>query len=334
MTSTTRATFSAILLAVLVVLALLIVLPFASFLLAAVLLAFVLYPLQERLTDRVGSTASAAALVGTTVLAVVLPVAAFVVVAAADLTALAEGQQALPGLQAVESTLQSRFGVDVALRSRLRSLAGRIPSFVAGVAPRLLGTGVHLFLGVLLALFVQYYLLKDGRALVEWVRETVPLPPAVSEELLEAARRMTWAVMKGHVLVALVQGFVAGLALIAVGIPSAVLWTAVMMVLALIPVLGVATILGGAIVYLAVQGDLVAAGFVLVWGLTVVALTDDYLRAYAIKRQAASLHPALILVGVVGAAVAFGTMGLFYGPVVLGVLKTTVETFHEHYDVR
>ena len=333
MTPSPRVSFSAALVVALGILAFLIVQPFLSYLLAAVLLAFVLYPVHRQLAERLSSPLSAGALVVGTVLAVVVPVAAFAAVVAGDVAALSEGRRALPGLQSVEEVLRQRFGVQVQLRSRLRSLAGSLPGYLAGAAPGLVRGGIHATLGILLLLFVEYYLLKDGHAFVSWVRGVVPLPDPVAEELADATNQMTWAVLKGHVLVAAVQGFVAGVGLFVVGVPNAVLWTIVMMFLALIPIIGVAPVLGGAILYLLVQGDTLAAGFVLVYGLTVVALTDDYLRALLVDRQAASLHPAVILVGVIGAAVAFGPMGLFFGPVVLGVFKTSVDVLSEHYDI-
>ena len=333
MTPSSRVTFSAALVVVLGYLAFLIVQPFLSFLLAAVLLAFVLYPIHLRLTDRLSSPLSAGVLVTGTVLAVVVPIAAFAAVVAGDIAALAEGSRALPGLESVEQVLRQRFGVQVQLRSRLRSLAGSVPGYLASAAPGLVRGGVHAVLGVLLLLFVEYYLLKDGEALVSWVRSVVPLPDSVAEELADSTDQMTWAVLKGHVLVAAVQGFVAGVGLFVVGVPNALLWTVVMMFLALIPIVGVAPVLGGAILYLLVQGNVLAAGFILVYGLTVVAITDDYLRALLVDRHAASLHPAVILVGVIGAAVAFGPMGLFFGPVVLGVFKTSVDVFRDHYEL-
>lgn len=333
MTLSARAAFSAGLVLALGALSLLVVLPFLSYLLAAVLLAFVLTPIHRRLVDRLGPRLSAGGLVGGTLLVVLLPVAAAVGAALDDLRALAEGRTAMPALNAVERLLARRLGVDVSLQSRLQSAAADLPGQIASQVPSLLSGGVEFLLGVLLLLFVEYYLLKDGAALASWVLSSIPLPEAVARELFSAAEEMTWAVLKGHVLVAAVQGIVAGVGLFVAGIPNAALWTAVMAVLALVPVVGVAPVLGGAVLYLAVQGRVLAAALLVAYGATVVAITDDYLRALLVDRGSASLHPAVILVGVLGATLAFGPMGLFFGPVLLGLLKVTIEVFEAHYDV-
>ncbi|PSQ00033.1 hypothetical protein BRC94_06215 [Halobacteriales archaeon QS_5_70_17] len=201
---------------------------------------------------------------------------------------------------AVEDLLARRLGVNVSLQSRLQSVASDLPGQIASEAPSLLSGGVEFLLGVLLLLFVEYYLLKDGAALASWVLSTIPLPESGARELFSAAEEMTWAVLKGHVLVAAVQGVVAGVGLFVAGVPNAALWTAVMAVLALVPVVGVAPVLGGAVLSLAVQGRVLAAALLLAYGATVVAVTTD---------------------------------GLFFGPVILGLLKVTVEVFEDRYDV-
>jgi predicted PurR-regulated permease PerM len=332
-TLSARAVFSAALVLVLAVLSALVVLPFLTYLLAAVLLAFVLYPLHRRLSERLDPRLSAGALVSATILVVVLPAVAAVGAALDDLRALAEGETGLPALESLETLLSRRFGLNVALQSRLQSIAQDLPQQIASQAPSLLGGGIEFLLGALLLLFVEYYLLKDGDALASWILSSVPLPVEVGRELFEAAESMTRAVLKGHVLVAIAQGLVAGVGLFVAGIPNAALWTVAMAFLALIPVIGVTPVLDGATLYLVVQGRIVAAVLLLGYGATVVALTDDYLRALLVERGSASLHPAVILVGVFGATIAFGPMGLFFGPVILGLLKVTVEVFEDHYGV-
>jgi predicted PurR-regulated permease PerM len=129
-----------------------------------------------------------------------------------------------------------------------------------------------------------------------------------------------------------VQGVVAGVGLFVAGIPNATFWTIVMMVLAMVPIVGVAPVLGGATIYLAVEGRLLAAALLVVYGTSVVAITDDYLRALVIDKES-SLHSAVILLGVFGAAYFIGAIGLFVGPILLALFKATLEVFTDYYDV-
>jgi predicted PurR-regulated permease PerM len=104
------------------------------------------------------------------------------------------------------------------------------------------------------------------------------------------------------------------------------------MFLAMIPIVGVAPVLGGATIYLAAQGRLLAAALLVVYGMTVVAITDDYLRALVIDKES-SLHSGVVLLGVFGAAYFLGAIGIFVGPIILALFKETVEVFSEYYDL-
>ncbi|WP_117593564.1 AI-2E family transporter [Haloprofundus halophilus] len=327
-----RLVFAGVLVTALGIVAALILLPFLTYLLAAALLAFVLYPLQQRLAARVGTRLSAAALVALSVLCVVLPLGLLVYRLASGGSVVPGELEELPRLPVIESLIERSVGVEMSIRSQLNTALGQVSSMLAEQSSGIVGAGVHATFGVLLFVFVLYYLLKDGHRLVAWLLYVTPLPEAVQDELVAQTNAMTWAVLEGHVLVAVVQGIVAGAGLFVAGIPNAGFWTLVMMVVALIPVLGVGVVVGPAVLYLVVVDRLLAAVLLAAYGVTIVALIDDYLRAYLINRGSA-LNSAVILVGVLGGVYLLGPMGLFYGPILLGLFKATIEVFDDYYEV-
>ena len=105
-----------------------------------------------------------------------------------------------------------------------------------------------------------------------------------------------------------------------------------MVLLAIVPIVGVAPVLGGAVVYLFLNGQVLSAAFVVVWGLSTVAVTDDYLRALLIDRES-EMHSAVVFVGIAGGTYPLGAMGLFLGPILIGLFETTVEVLGSHYSV-
>ena len=325
----TRTGFAVALLGVLTALSALVVRPFLNTVLAAMLLAFVLYPAQERLAPRVGEGMSALALVVLAVTLFVVPVGVLVQAALADLPT---SVQALPAFRPAERAVERTFGVELQVEQPANFVLDRVKSLLRERASRIVRTGFHLFLGLLLLLFLVYYLLKDGERAVEWIKRVTPLPREVQDRLYASAEETTWAVLKGHVLVASLQGVVSGIGLAVAGVPDAAFWTLVMMFLAMVPIVGVSPVLGGAALYLLLRGRPLAAGLLVVYGMTVVAVTDDYLRALVIDRES-SLHSAVVLVGVFGGAYVFGVVGLFFGPVLLGLYKATVEVLADHYGV-
>lgn len=330
-----RRGFLLALIGLLLVLSFRLVQPFLQYLLLALLLAFVLHPLQQRLEPRIGGRLAASVLIVGALIAFFVPFVVIGATVANDVTRLAQqvgnGGFSGFGLSQVEATIQGYTGQQVDLASRVSSYAESAAQAVAGSVPGVFATLSDVFVGLGLGLFVLYFLLKDGDKLTAWLRETVPLPREVQNDLYASLDEITWAVLLGHVLVAAVQGSIAGIGLFVVGIPNAVLWTFVMIVLALIPIIGAFLVWGPAAAYLAVTGQPVAGVGLAIYGTVIVNATDNFLRPIVVDRHA-KLNPSIIIVGVIGGVYLVGFMGLFVGPIIVGALKAVLEVFDEYYD--
>ncbi len=66
------------------------------------------------------------------------------------------------------------------------------------------------------------------------------------------------------------------------------------------------------------QGETGWGIFLLLWGLLVVSTVDNFLKPMLISRGS-DLPFVLVLIGVLGGAVAFGFIGVFLGPVLIAV---------------
>lgn len=328
----THPAFAWVVVGVLTILTLLLLWPFLPWLLATGFLAFAFTPLQRRLESRIGSRAAAAALVSLVALAVLALVVLAVNFLLANQAAISEEVVDARVFGRVHRLVERTTGLSVPIRRTVEQAIAGVQSWLDSRAGAIVAGAFHAFLGLLLSAFLLYYLLRDGDRFVAWLRAVTPLPDPVRDELFAAADEMAWAVIKGHVAVAFVQGFVAGLSLIATGVPYAIPLTVAMMVLAIIPVIGVSSVLAVAVVYHLSVGQVLSAVFVVAWGLTAVAVTDDYLRALFIDRET-GLHPAAIFAGIAGGTYLLGFMGLFVGPILIGLFKTAVDVLGRHYDV-
>jgi predicted PurR-regulated permease PerM len=134
-----------------------------------------------------------------------------------------------------------------------------------------------------------------------------------------ALGQATRVVGLGVVLSALVHAALGGIGLVGVGMPFAILLTAVMFISAIVQV-GVIPVLLCAVGWLYWTGQSTAGAMLLVWTM-IIAPVDNILRPILIK-QGADLPVLLIIAGVIGGMFAFGIVGLFAGPVVLAVSYT------------
>ncbi|PAU82649.1 AI-2E family transporter [Halorubrum salipaludis] len=321
--------------------------PFVEYVIASAILAYVLYPFhvrlsrrfrralagrfRESLSRRLGNMLSALLLIVSSIVAVILPLAYISWVFVRDLTEIARGNTDID-VAAIEAEIAALTGEQIEVGEVLAAVGQLLANTLFGGVGGIVTTALRASVGLSLALFLVYYTLLDGPAFVRWLRLTSPLPSNVTADLVDRVDAMTRGVVIGHIVVALLQALVAGIGLWAAGIPNAVFWTFVMAVLALLPLIGAFFVWGPAAAYL-VAVDQVAAGvFLALYGVFVIAMVDNYARPIVIDQQA-HLNPAVILLGVFGGIYSVGFTGLFVGPIVIGVLAATLETFREDYDV-
>lgn len=318
--------FFLLLISVLLVLSVAMVLPFLQYFLLSVLLAYILMPVQRRLETRTGPALAAGSIVLVTMLVVVIPFAFALRTAVLESTALVRAVRAGDiTFEQPEQRIEAATGIEVDLTAQIQRVAEQAQ---AGDLVYVVDTLIHLIIGLGLTIFLLYYFLKDGHKFAAWFRRTVPLPDDVLDRIYTESNQLMKAVLLGHVLVAIIQGVLAGIGLAATGVPNPVLWTMIMIVLSLLPIVGSFLIWGPAAVYLLIQGDAALAGFLVLWGIIVVGVSDDYLRPLVVDRYA-KVNPSVIILGVLGGIFVFGVMGIFYGPLVLGLLRVTLEVFSE-----
>jgi predicted PurR-regulated permease PerM len=314
--------------------------PFLTALLWAIILAVTLWPLQASLAVRMRP--SLAALATVVMLTVVLLAPFYIVfseiadnsqrVGAWLKEALASGPPEPPawvaGLPLVGERLAnywSTFAHDTA------KLVAELRRFVEP-AQRALVTGGAAVLGGLLQLslsiLIAFFLLRDGEGLGRRVR--------IAGERLAAERGIRLAtsaaatvrgVVIGILGTALAQGVLAGLGFWMAGVAAA-------------PLLGFATFLlspvpiGPPLVWLPVALALLQQGrvgwgiFIIAWGALVVSSIDNVIKPLIISRGS-DLPFILVFLGVLGGVVAFGFIGVFLGPVLLALGYALVTEWSE-----
>jgi predicted PurR-regulated permease PerM len=125
------------------------------------------------------------------------------------------------------------------------------------------------------------------------------------------------AVVFGIVLTALAQGVLAGLGYWVAGLPAPALWGVITALVSLIPFIGPVVWIGLSLALLA-HGETQAALGLFLWGALVVSWVDNLIRPLVISGPT-QIPFLLVFLGVLGGIKAFGLIGLFLGPVLLAV---------------
>ena len=207
--------------------------------------------------------------------------------------------------------------------SRLTTTLQRL---VVPVSTWLLSQGVALGAGVLyltLSVLLLFFLYRDGAALATRLQEvTGRIAGARAQQLVDLAVSTVRGVY-GILGSILAQGILAGVGFLVAGVPGAFLLGFLTLFLSILPG-GPALLWLPASFWLYKQGATGWAIFLALWGLLVVGGADNVIKPYLIGRGS-DLPFILVLLGVLGGAMAFGIIGIFLGPTLLAVGYTVVK---------
>ncbi len=320
------------------------ILPFITPVAWAVVLAVTWNPLHKALAKRVRPPGLAAALSTAAVALVIVAPATYIGVQVVDeATAVYERFQTGttsttidelatrfdPVIQAWSSKL-SGF-IDTSswdFRTIVTGVAGKVNEWVAEHAADTLANVGKVILQFFLMLVTMYYIFKDGLLFKQRLKESIPLSNTRSEELMDHITEVLKAAIFGSLVVAAIQGAIGGLLFLVLGLPSPILWGAVMMFFALIPLLGAFVVYIPAAVVLLIDGSYIKAIVLLVAGIGIVSQIDNFLRPLLMAGRT-KIHPLLLFFAILGGVSAFGFVGLVVGPVIAALFVVILDVYRQ-----
>lgn len=207
----------------------------------------------------------------------------------------------------------------------LRWLAGNVQEIFAGTVRTIL----HLFLGIM----AYYYMLKDGDRFLTQLKAVSPLTQHEDERILGRLQVAVNSVIRGSIIIAVLQGIATGVGLSIFGVENAVLLGGIAGIAALIPTLGTSVVLAPVIVFHAIIGEYVAAIGLTIWAATAVGLIDNFLHPILVGKGM-RVHPFFIFFAVIGGITLFGMAGFVLGPLVIALLFALLDIFREEMGER
>lgn len=171
-----------------------------------------------------------------------------------------------------------------------------------------------------------YYFLLDRERIAKEMLVLSPLRDSVDHEIALRMVQTVRGVIFGSLIVAAVQGILAGIGLTIFGVPGALLWAALVVIAAQVPMLGTGIVLLPCVAYLFIAGHPTAAIGLLIWSLVLVSTVDNILKPYVVGGRT-RMHGLLILVSMLGGLEAFGPIGFILGPTILAAFLVVVELY-------
>lgn len=306
--------------------------PFISAALWAAILCFTTWPMFLRLDAALGGRRSLSAFVATLTLGAIIaaPLVILGATLAGNISALTSAAERLvhqgppkaPGWIANIPLVGSQFAnhwkeLSESSTARLAALTKWLPAvkeFLLG-SGRAVGNGIF---QIILSLLIAFFFYRDGEAAASRLRATIDrIAGENGKPLLELAGATVRSVLYGVLGTALLQGVLAAVGFAVAKVPGAPFLGFFTFLVSAIPA-GPLVVAAPAAFWLSRQQASGWAVFILIWGLLVGGL-DNVVKPVLISRGGGATPMVLVMLGVLGGAMAFGLIGLFLGPTLLAV---------------
>ncbi len=200
-----------------------------------------------------------------------------------------------------------------------------------GIFNKIAGNLLGFFFDFSIAIMTTFVLFAQGDILKKYVIALSPLETKDEELLISTFNQMNYVSLVCNGLGGVIQGGLAGIAFLVLGIDSPFLWTAMMVILAFIPLLGISIITIPASLYLILFEQRLGAGiFLLVFTLGVAFLVENWFKPKFIGNRI-KINSMFVLFTIIGGMTVFGIAGVFYGPLIGTLFLTTAKLFRDKY---
>ena len=194
-----------------------------------------------------------------------------------------------------------------------------------GLQSTTLGT-VSFFFQFFLFLYCVFFFLMDGKRYLRRFLLYTPLTHEQEMRMLDKFTSVTKATIRGTLFIGFLQGALAGTAIGMAGIDGWVFYSAIMMLLSVIPGLGVALVWVPAAIYLFAVDRVLAAILLAIWCAVIVGSIDNILRPRMVGRDT-QMPDLLILFSTLGGLMMFGLAGFLVGPIIGALFVTLLDIY-------
>ncbi len=329
-----RRTITIIVVIVTLYLSFLIIRPFLMAIAGAAVLAYLFYPIYKFLTKHIPGKEIAESFAAIlTVIIIIL----IVLLPMAGITALLvqEARSGYIALQHMVNTPGFNLDLPASIAKQIQPYLPSLESTIVNVGTQMVGwlqvvlTRIPgAFFSVFITVFSIYFFLKGAKNMRGFLEEFFPLPEGRYKQIFAKFDGISRGMVLGQIVVGILHGLLAWFVYAALGVPNAVLWSFLTAVISIIPVLGSGLVWGPISLYLLITGDYFAGAMLLLYGFGVMSALDNFLKPKIIGDRA-SIHPLLVLFGIIGGVQLLGLPGILIGPLILALFDVVLGIFRE-----
>ncbi len=178
-------------------------------------------------------------------------------------------------------------------------------------------------------MFSLYYFFTHGKDVFYFIIPYLPLTRLHRERFIIEIKQTSHAIVYGVLLGSALQGIISAVSFYIFDVKAPILFGFIIAIVAALPGIGPAIIWLPMAIIKFLSGEYGNAIGIFLVGLIVISYIEVFLRPKLIGEKS-GIHPAIILIGILGGFQVFGFAGLLMGPLVLSILSV----FFKIYSVR
>lgn len=180
---------------------------------------------------------TAALLMFLSLIVILLPIAVLVNMLTAKITfAIQHSNELVEALKKVITDLEVRFNVEIISDANINKLG----DFITGGIPRLLGATFNTLGTIFFMYFILYFMLVNGKDMERNIYEHIPLRDENASMLGKEVKSMVLSNAVGIPVIAVMQGIIALIGYLIIGVKEPWFWFVVTCITAMLPVVGAA----------------------------------------------------------------------------------------------
>jgi len=293
--------------------------PFWAPLVLAAWIADLLSPLVRRFQRRLGGARrGAAAIVVLLAFVVLVPLVALTVELVAGARELAaQLQSAAEGQSSFATVLLGEHSTTTASKSDWMRVLTRDPGSAWRTALAVAHASSWIFLSLVVFVIALYEFCARGKRDYRWLLRHAPIPHRAFTRFARAFWETGRGILIGGGGTALIQGAIATITYVVVGVPRAWLLGPLTALAALVPAIGTGLVWIPLAVELALTHDYPRAIAITIMGTCVISVVDNFVRPILTRFGKLDLPVIVVLVSMLGGIAAFGASGALLGPLVV-----------------
>ncbi|MDQ3192908.1 MAG: AI-2E family transporter [Bacteroidota bacterium] len=256
-----------------------------------------------------------------------LPIAAIVLLLTSKVSkAIKNSSEILAFIKDRVNILESTLGFDLSKNIDL----SKVTVWLSSNLEQLAGGTFNAFIAIGIMYFLLYYMFTNVGKLKDAAIEYIPLSRKNIIEIGIDSNGLVKSNAIGIPLVALLQGIVALIAFLILGVPDPFFWFVITAIGSMIPFIGSSLGIIPVCILLYSTGQTWQSIVLLIYGIAIVGSTDNFFRL-VIQRKLADVHPLITLFGVIVGVPLFGFIGLIFGPLLVSLFILIVKIYKNEY---